>query len=1179
MTEPEETGERAEALAAVRRRLETAHASRSYTAVTGPAAVQDARRLEAALGDNGREVEAWYLLGSLYWLRHEAAPAGPGSADVDGAARAFLYCFTAGVGSLPPPLLPSLAREAAPIGSQILKQAHATQNPAACDAAVGLWRRILDATPVADPEGFGYLSCLGAALYIRFCATDSADDLDEAIDVFRLAVAESPGDHPLRPGFLNNLGTFLLDRFRRTGSDDDLNAAVAALRSPELTRSATPVDLTALYEALLSRSHHTDNVVHLDPLIELVRELADTTAPGDPVRAAHLHNLAAACGRRYALTRSAADLAATADAWCRALAATEPDTPEWEERLAALTETVTEEMARTGRVPQVLAVLTALREAGPAPDQAGRRNNSAYVLEACYAQCGALEILEAAVAHRRTSAEAARAGHPLRGLYLALLAEALRLRYGRSDAVADLAEAERAAHRALEATPPDAQYRHLVRTTAAVLAYAKSERTGKPHDVDDAVEALRTALTADTAGEPTDRTWLLWSLLGAALRLRYTNHGHLADLEGAVHAGRRAAEELPAGDPNRANALALLASAQQLRAVRTGRPADLDAAVAAARTAAQATAPGHTTAESRSPLALQALGEALRLRFQHTGGPSDRDEAAAVLTDLANTDAAPPAPRIEAARNAAGLLADTAPERAADLMESAVHRMPDAASHEILPADRQRALTGLTGLASEAAAVALADPRGDKDQRAQRALRLLEAGRAVLLGQALEARSDLTELRAAYPGLAERFATQRDRLNHAPTNALAVEPDEQRRAARAYHATLAEIRCLPGFSAFGLPPTADDLLKAAAHGPVVSFSTGLQRSDALLLTESGVRALPLPDLDHATLTRAVQTFHGALEDAALATQPVRRRQAQAALGDILEWLWDACAGPVLTALGHHGPAAPGAPWPRVWWVPGGLLGQLPLHAAGHHTHESKAAGRRTVMDRVVSSYTPTVRALQRARQQHDAAPARMHAMVVAVPHAPGARPLPHALDEAQSVRTRLPDALVLGADGAGSATKRNVMERLPGSAIVHFACHATNHPDDPTRSRLLLLDHPDDPFTVGDMAAMDLPGARLAYLSACRTAEQSAAELADEAIHLASAFQLAGYPHVIGTLWPVDDRVAAQLADSFYCNLLSPDGTADTGRSAQAIHAAVRDLRDRFPRTPFLWAAHLHTGA
>jgi hypothetical protein len=33
------------------------------------------------------------------------------------------------------------------------------------------------------------------------------------------------------------------------------------------------------------------------------------------------------------------------------------------------------------------------------------------------------------------------------------------------------------------------------------------------------------------------------------------------------------------------------------------------------------------------------------------------------------------------------------------------------------------------------------------------------------------------------------------------------------------------------------------------------------------------------------------------------------------------------------------------------------------------------------------------------------------------------------------------------------------------------------------------------------------------------------------------------------------------------------------GQAAQALNTAVRDVRDRFPRTPSLWAAYLHADA
>jgi CHAT domain-containing protein len=52
-----------------------------------------------------------------------------------------------------------------------------------------------------------------------------------------------------------------------------------------------------------------------------------------------------------------------------------------------------------------------------------------------------------------------------------------------------------------------------------------------------------------------------------------------------------------------------------------------------------------------------------------------------------------------------------------------------------------------------------------------------------------------------------------------------------------------------------------------------------------------------------------------------------------------------------------------------------------------------------------------------------------------------------------------------------------------------------------------------------------LKEARVAYLSACSTAENRAANLAAEVIHLASGFQVAGFGHVIEFMWPSDGDI------------------------------------------------------
>ena len=122
----------------------------------------------------------------------------------------------------------------------------------------------------------------------------------------------------------------------------------------------------------------------------------------------------------------------------------------------------------------------------------------------------------------------------------------------------------------------------------------------------------------------------------------------------------------------------------------------------------------------------------------------------------------------------------------------------------------------------------------------------------------------------------------------------------------------------------------------------------------------------------------------------------------------------------------------------------------------------------------------------------------------------------------------------------------------------------------PPRRTVHLLLH-DRPMSVAEVSRLRLKYAELAYLSACSTARSSAG-LTDEAIHIASAFQLAGYRHVVGALWPLEDATAAGVAEGFYSHLTNGTSPAD------ALHVVIRSMRDEQSLTPSQWAAYVHAG-
>jgi hypothetical protein len=363
-------------------------------------------------------------------------------------------------------------------------------------------------------------------------------------------------------------------------------------------------------------------------------------------------------------------------------------------------------------------------------------------------------------------------------------------------------------------------------------------------------------------------------------------------------------------------------------------------------------------------------------------------------------------------------------------------------------------------------------------------------------------------------------------------------------------------------------------MAAAVDGPIVVVSVSRFGSYGLILTQDGLlEPVPLDDLTPEVVQENVIEFLTALEN------PSGSAAAQPQLTAVLGWLWDAVAGPVLDQLGLSRTPPMSTPWPRLWWCIPGLLSFLPLHAAGHHETRFDALPE-TVMDRVVSSYTPTIRALLYARRApsacntyDDSKAARRDVVVVAMPYTPAASDLPGAEAEADMLRQRF-RGRVLTLVGS-EATHDSVIEVLPGASWAHFACHGFVDLANPSASYLLLNDHLRQPLTVMDVARLRLEDAELAFLSACSTADPGG-RLIDEAIHLTSAFQLAGYRHVIGTLWPINDQVAVEIADNMAAAAASI-GTVDT--AAFALHAITRRLRDRWLQMPSVWASHIHSGA
>ncbi|MEV5308983.1 CHAT domain-containing protein [Streptomyces sp. NPDC052610] len=735
------------------------------------------------------------------------------------------------------------------------------------------------------------------------------------------------------------------------------------------------------------------------------------------------------------------------------------------------------------------------------------------------------------------------------------LVMALSERYTRVRHLSSLREAVTAAERLARSTPGfGAEYPVVLGVLVGLLVeYARE--ADDPAGLDHAQELVERALATTSPGHHW-RAQLL-NALGGVLLARARRPGAPPEAaDTAVHHFETALRDTAhTGPPQGAGALhANHAHALWERHRHRGDRADLDLAVTAARAAVRLIPPG----DQRRAGALAALSRALT-EIARVDGSHDavRDEALAVNAELAADPAQSALVRTSAALELAAVARATGDtERSLAAARSAVETLPLLAWRGVDRTDQEEMLARVARAGAFAGLTALAAGRPAD------ALELLEAGRGVLAAQALELRTETDELAAAEPALAARLEAVRQGLDRATGDGLTGEDaDRRHRLAREWQETLVAIRARPGFADFLRPPRADRLLAAGAHGPVVVITGGPDPGGYALLLDGpdpgDLKVCPLPEYSDTEARERVGTLLTAT--AAAARSGLARAFAEQAVADVLDWLWRTVAAPVLDALGITGPPPPGEPPPRLWWCPAGALSFLPLHAAGE------------VPDRVVSSYTPSVAALLRARTRRAPA-AGPRPLIVAVPELDGLAPLPGALREAALAHTAVGGTLLRGADAHADA----IRSALTTHSWAHFACHGVQDPEHPSQGRLLL---PGGELSVLDVSRLDLPGAEFAYLSACETAV-GGTRLPDEALHLAASLQLAGFSQVIGTLWRVDDDSSAELAREVYGALAAANREpGDVPPAALALHHAVRRLRARHPDRPLSWAAHVHSGA
>jgi CHAT domain-containing protein len=212
----------------------------------------------------------------------------------------------------------------------------------------------------------------------------------------------------------------------------------------------------------------------------------------------------------------------------------------------------------------------------------------------------------------------------------------------------------------------------------------------------------------------------------------------------------------------------------------------------------------------------------------------------------------------------------------------------------------------------------------------------------------------------------------------------------------------------------------------------------------------------------------------------------------------------------------------------------------------------------------MSSYSSSIKAIIDTRQEHNKTidvDSDSDVVLLAMNETKGQSRLKYADAEVRAVKSMF--------DLAGLPVKHpqprkaETLAALQKCRVFHFAGHGSTK-SDPLNSLIYLEDWQDQPLTVESLLETNLRSGApfLAYLSACKTGESLDEKLADESLHLTSAFQLTGFRHVIGTLWEVDDALCVDMAQMTY-KVLGESGFHD-GFVSQALHRATCILRDKW---------------
>lgn len=828
----------------------------------------------------------------------------------------------------------------------------------------------------------------------------------------------------------------------------------------------------------------------------------------------------------------------------------------------------------------------------------GRLSSLGRVLELHHRQTGKFESLQEALKHSTEAVRLLEPGNPRASSWLHNLSMLSLSMYERTRAIEDLGFAIEQAWKALHHT----SHTHTLyadRLNGLSVLYSHLfDRSGQLRDIGLSVRFSREALSLAEAKSEHRSSFL--NNLASHLTKRFEVKADLVDAAQAIYCEDEAllisqnSASRPAYWVNMSQVLHTVYEKSQARCLLETAVLVLDHALSEI--------PDH------HPLRPKVLSS-LAAEYMQLGGydePMNHQRriywtlALKLLLEAWKSDLADPYQRIQLAYLVSDIyLALGQWSYAGQILVESFKLLPLVTSRALEIGDQQDVISRMTGLIGTLAIIVL-ETYNDPD----RSLEYLEGGRGLIQSGFFQNDADLDRLEAIddrCARLAGQFRSlQRDLTD--PTASLAKGgislAQTKRQIEQDFQHVLDDVRAVPGFSQFQRSLSINQIKQASAGRIIIVINPTRLGSNAFIVTSNAVLPFTFDSLHFEDGERHIRNFRIRI----LAAKPNKQNKL---FRETLTWLWDSVALPLFQYM-RLKPRGGCQRLPKITWICTGVLSNAPIHAAANYA--SKDVTQR-VCEYCLPTFASTIRTISVFQNPASLTKTPVRMMGIEMKTTPGRkRPLERLDEEFANIRNCLPPESSFVHLQQPSAEK--VIANLPTAHVVHFSCHGISDAVDPSQSRLLLqrvvkrgvadgasmaaqsaADSGEeevilDPLTVGQVIRLRLPSAILAVLSACTSAVNENAQLADESLHIAAMMQLAGFRHVIGTLWEAKTDACVDFAAYFYEALFkSGNGVGQvsderhwTERISEAYHHSLCLLQAKYWMMPLTWAPFVYFG-